>query len=178
MNRNQGFTLIELLLVMIIMGILLLIGTGTFISSLQKGRDTTRKANLRAISSALELYYNDKGKYPVGTGSISGCYIDLTPTATTGTCGKDYTTGTLYPVFQDPTVPNRAGALYMAKFPIDPVSKQRYYYVSDPLGKQYQIYAHLENGQDPAIMPTPPSGTDCGTGTPCNWGLSSANTNP
>lgn len=173
MNRKNGFTLIELLLVMVIMGILVLIGLGTFMSSLQKGRDTTRKANLRAIAGAVELYYNDKGKYPTGTGSISGCYtIDLTAT---GTCGKDYNSGILYPVFKDSAVAN--GAMYMAKFPVDPVSTQKYYYVSAD-GKQYQIYARLENSQDPAIITPAATGTSCGTEISCNYGVSSANTNP
>jgi prepilin-type N-terminal cleavage/methylation domain-containing protein len=166
MNRKQGFTLIELLLVMVIMGILLLIGTGAFVSSLLKGRDTTRKANLRAITSAVEMYYSDKGKYPIGTGSIPGCY---NAAGATGTCGKDY------PIFKD-SIAN--GAMYMAKFPADPVSTQQYYYLS-ATGTQYQMYAHLENSQDPMIITPAASGTDCGgTGSPCNYGISSANTNP
>lgn len=166
MNRKQGFTLIELLLVIVILGVLLVIGTGTFVSSLQKGRDTTRKANLRAITGALELYFNDKGAYPVGTGSIAGCY---NAEGATGTCGTDY------PIFKDSSIPN--GALWMAKFPADPASGQKYYYISNA-GTQYQIYAHLENSQDPAIIDPAASGTDCGTGVSCNYGVSSANTNP
>jgi len=180
MNRERGFTLIELLLVMVIMGILVLIGVGAFFSSLQKGRDTTRKANLRAITSAVEMYYNDKKGYPVsdGSGSIPGCYTtDLTAS---GTCG------TAFPVLFDSTVANNKGAIYMAKFPVDPVSGLNYYYVSN--GTQYQIYAHLENSQDPQCLqnacPVPcncagssaPVGNSCGG--VCNYGVSSANTNP
>jgi len=173
MNRKQGFTLIELMIVMVIMGILVTIGVTAFTSSMIKGRDSTRKANLRAITNALELYYNDKNKYPVwdSLGSIPGCYtIDLTAT---GTCGKDY------PVFKD-SIAN--GAMYMAKFPIDPVSSQKYYYVSNATGTQFQIYAHLENSQDPAIDPTIIlKSYNCASGggtSLCNWGLSSGNTNP
>jgi prepilin-type N-terminal cleavage/methylation domain-containing protein len=169
MNRKLGFTLIELLVVMALLAILLGIGAGAFASSMRKGRDNTRKANLRAIATALELYFNDKGKYPVwdGVGSIPGCY---NAGGSTGSCGTaDYS------IFKD-SIAN--GAMWMAKFPIDPVTGQKYYYVSDALGKQYQIYAHLENSQDTTIMTPATSGTDCGTGTPCNWGLSSANTNP
>lgn len=167
MKRNKGFTLIELILVMIILGILMAIGTGAFLTSLKKGRDTTRKANLRAIAGAVELYYNDKGKYPVwnGSGSIPGCYDAL---GSTGVCGKDY------PIFKD-SIAN--GAMYMAKFPVDPVSTQQYYYVSDAAGKQYQVYALLENNQDPSIM-TPAVATNCGGGVVCNYGIASPNTNP
>ncbi|MCX6792122.1 MAG: prepilin-type N-terminal cleavage/methylation domain-containing protein [Candidatus Gottesmanbacteria bacterium] len=172
MNRKQGFTLIELMVVMVILAILMAIGTGAFTSSMIKGRDNTRKANLRAITSALELYYNDKGKYPTGaSGTFSSCYSTLTGTVV-GSCGKDN------PVFRDsPTT----GAMYMAKFPVDPVSSLKYYYVS-ATGSQFQIYAHLENSQDPAINPTIISESincDNAAGTTlCNYGVSSANINP
>ncbi len=166
MNRKQGFTLIELIVVMAILAILMAIGAGAFTSSLKKGRDTTRKGNLRAITNALEMYYNDKGKYPIGTtGTIPGCY---NAGGGTGACGTDY------PIFKD-SVTN--GAMWMAKFPVDPVVSQKYYYVSDAQGKQFQLYAHLENNQDPTIMTPAASPTDCGSGA-CNWGLSSANINP
>lgn len=165
MDKKQGFTLIELLLVIVIMGILLLIGSGAFLSSLMKGRDTTRKANLRALGSAVEMYYNDKGKYPVGTGTISGCY---NAAGATGTCGKDYY------IFKD-SIAN--GAMYMAKFALDPVASQQYYYYS-ATGAQYQIYARLENTQDPSIITPAVSNTDCGGGIACNYGIASANTNP
>ncbi|MCX6793888.1 MAG: prepilin-type N-terminal cleavage/methylation domain-containing protein [Candidatus Gottesmanbacteria bacterium] len=162
MNK-RGFTLIELMVVMAILAILLGIGAGTFTSSMKKGRDATRKANLRAITNTLELYYNDKGKYPVGeSGGIKGCGTDTVRTV----CAVNG-------AFQDatPTVPT----LYMAQLPTDPVSSLKYYYVS-ATGTQYQIYAHLENSQDPGIITPLASPTDCG-GT-CNWGLSSANTSP
>lgn len=170
MNRKQGFTLIELLVVMALLAILLGIGAGAFTSSMKKGRDNTRKANLRAIASALEMYYNDKGKYPVGeNGGIKGCGTDTVRTICPAANGA----------FQDetPSIPT----MYMSKLPTDPVASQKYYYVSAD-GKQYQIYAHLENSQDPAIDPNIISEShDCATGAVpivCNWGLSSANTNP
>lgn len=166
MNRKQGFTLIELMIVMIIMGILAAIGTTAFVSSMKKGRDSTRKANLRSITNALEMYYNDKGKYPVGeSGGIKGCGTDAARTLCPAANGA----------FQDetPSTPT----MYMPKLPTDPLSSQKYYYVS-ATGVQFQIYARLENSQDPAIMTT---SYNCasGAGTAvCNWGLSSANTNP
>lgn len=165
MNQKQGFTLVELMIVMVIMGILATIGVTAFISSQVKGRDTTRKGNLKAISQAIEMYYNDKGVYPTGSnGVIPLCYT--VAGAGPGACGKDF------PVFKD-SITN--GATYMTKFPIDPVSTQKYYYVSSS-GTQFQIYAHLENAQDSTIITPAVPTTDCGGA--CNWGLSSANTNP
>lgn len=169
MKNTSGFTLLELMIVMILMGVLATIGITSFMSSQIKGRDTTRKGDLRAIASALEMYYTDKGLYPVGSaGSITGCY---TAAGATGICGKDY------PIFKDGSV--TSGAIWMANFPVDPVSTQKYYYHSAN-GSQFQLYAHLENSQDPQIItPTPAGGAtvSCGTGA-CNWGVASANTQP
>lgn len=160
MNK-RGFTLIELMVVMAILAILLAIGAGAFTSSMKKGRDATRKANLRAITNALDMYYNDKGKYPVGaSGEIKGCGTDAVPTV----CGDG--------IFKDAN-----NTLYMAKIPTDPVSSLKYYYVS-ATGAQYQIYAHLENSQDPALITTSYNCASGGGTSLCNWGLSSANTNP
>ena len=44
---KAGFTLVELMIVMIIMGILVLAGVGSFISSQKRSRDTKRKNDLR-----------------------------------------------------------------------------------------------------------------------------------
>lgn len=162
-NMNKrGFTLIELMVVMAILAILLGIGAGAFTTSMKKGRDTTRKANIRAITNALELYYNDKRKYPGddGSGGMKGCGTDAVPAL----CAVNG-------AFQD-----QNGTLYMQQLPTDPVSSQIYYYRS-PSTSQFQIYARLENAQDPSIIT--PSGTvpSCGSGA-CNWGLSSANITP
>ena len=66
--------------------------------------------------------------------------------------------------------------MYMAQLPADPVGSQKYYYVSDATGTQYQMYAHLEKSLD-TITPAA-AGTDCGTNGACNWGLSSGNISP
>src|SRR5512146_841885 len=75
-NRKKGFTLIELMIVMVIMGILAAIGVTAFMSSQTKARDAQRKGNLKAFAGALELYYNDKGVYPLGdsSGYMLACY--------------------------------------------------------------------------------------------------------
>ena len=167
-TKKHGFTLIELIVVMAILAILMAIGAGAFMSSMKKGRDSTRKANLRAITGAMELYYNDKGKYPVGVnGAIRGCGTDTVRT--------DCVAGG---AFQDETP--SPPTVYMQRLPTDPVDTQQYYYVS-ATGAQYQIYAHLENNQDPQCLLgdcTPASGVNCGTGILCNYGVSSANTSP
>lgn len=162
MKKNQyGFTLIELMIVMVIMGILAAIGVSAFFASQMKGRDATRKADLRSIASALELFYNDKKTYPKddGNGGMKGCGLNSDQVCTANQPFTDTKTN------------------YMARFPTDvSTPNQRYYYVS-ATGSQFQLYAHLENANDPQIIvPVPAYGsTSCGVGA-CNFGIGSPNT--
>lgn len=160
---KKGFTLIELMVVMVILSILAVIVTGTFASSSRRGRDTRRKNDLRAISGALEAYYNDKGKYPTGvSGVMYGC-----GDAQVCTFGSS--------VFKDSN-----NTLYMTLLPTDP-SIYTYYYVSAS-GASYQLYAKIENTLDmgTGVKQSGYSGTNCGnSGTVmCTYGISSSNTTP
>ncbi len=61
---SKGFTLVELLVVIAIIGILatlLLLQLGV---ARQRARDVKRIADVNQIRSAVELYYDDNGKYP------------------------------------------------------------------------------------------------------------------
>jgi prepilin-type N-terminal cleavage/methylation domain-containing protein len=101
-NKNQkGFTLIELLVVIAIIGLLASVVLLALNSARSKSRDAKRIADIRQVSSAFELFFNDKSSYPTTAtagaldainGSNSGLtsYITPTPTAPTpadGTCG-------------------------------------------------------------------------------------------
>lgn len=146
-QRHFGFTLIELLVVIAILGFLATVGLGSFRSSQIKGRDAQRKNDLAQIQRGLEAYYNDKGRYP---GVLpAGEWRD---TEVTG------------------------GTLYMKEIPVDPTS-YRYIYESD--GSYYKIFAHLENQKDKDLVSETGCdavrGNDCGSGSPCNYGVSSAN---
>ncbi len=61
---KKGFTLIELLITISIIAILSTIGLVTFQGVQAKARDATRKNDLRAIATALEIYYQKNGAYP------------------------------------------------------------------------------------------------------------------
>lgn len=166
MQRKSGFTLVELLVVMVILSVLAVIVTSTFSSSIRRGRDSRRKEDLRALSGALEAYFNDKGQYPLGvSGKMAGC-----GTADAQVCewGEE--------------MRDSEETLYMVIIPEDPLGTQQYYYVSAD-GSTYAAYAKLENtldqgaGADQDGYP----GTDCssgGTEIECTYGISSTDTTP
>lgn len=62
--KRRGFTLIELLIVIAIIGILATIIVISYTNAQAKARDNKRKADLQAVSSAVEMYYADKKQYP------------------------------------------------------------------------------------------------------------------
>lgn len=80
--KNKGFTLIELLIVVLIISILagLLVAVINPSGIRAKARDSQRKADLRKIQSALELYFAENRTYPpsAGTGVNAGT-LPLTP---------------------------------------------------------------------------------------------------
>ena len=123
-SKQSGFTLIELLVTIAIISVL----TGFVMSNLMGGRirarDGQRKADLRQIQSALEMYRSDFGYYPNSN-------IPVSP------CGGSFTGGT---------------TTYMQKISCDPKTATAYTYT--PLGVcgtgscTYQISACLENAND------------------------------
>lgn len=161
---KKGFTLIELLVVMAILGILATVSIANFRTSQAKGRDASRKSDIHQIRSALEAYVNDHGGYPAssGDGKIVACGCDLNPVQ----CDwgvKD---------FNEFCDENKT--VYMKEVPADPLATQNYCYVS-PDGTSYQIYAILENTNDPEKLAPPKT---CGGASGYNFGLSSSNSTP
>lgn len=144
-KKSNGFTLIELLVAMSIVSILAAAIWGNFFTSIIKGRDSRRKQDLESIAKALDLYYSDNRAYPTAF---------VTP-------GNAFT----HPVV--------TGVVYMQKVPGDPAANQTYCYPTTAAGASFQIYAKLENRQDPKIIPT----ITCGSDT-YNYGISSPNTSP
>lgn len=159
--KKNAFTLIELLVVIAIIGILATIALVSFRSSQARSRDAERKSDLRQISSALELYYSDYGKYPA-QGLIVG--------------GNEFTDGK---------------TVYFKVIPKDPSGGFSYYYrlVTNSNSQKFQLYAHLENNQDinclsgasgksDCLSPVNiPGDANCGAGV-CNFAITSPNTTP
>ena len=152
---KNGFTLVELLVVITIIGILSSIGLNTFTSAQIKSRDGKRKAYLKQTGDALEAYNNDHGEYP----------DDLA-------WGVSFT--------------DDKGTVYMVQLPQDPTLGLSFYYVPEAVAgnnTKYQLYARLENTNDPAVNqdtdnnPLVFENLNCGTKI-CNYGTSSSNTSP
>ena len=162
--RSQaGFTMIELLIVIMIIGVLAVIGINNFTATQIKARDAERKSDLQTVAKALEMYFNDKGRYPIATNGE----VDLAPWGNEGG-------------FTDLAV--AGGAIYLTKMPADP-GAYKYYYSTDALGTYFKLYARLENTKDGAVPvdgddnPTTYADTDCES-VECNYSLTSTNTTP
>lgn len=126
---KRGFTLIEIAIVVALIGILsTFIGVNVF-SSLSKGKDARRKANLSQLQRALELYQEDQDppSYP-----DSGTF-------TAALCDQCWSQS-----------PGCTGNLYLRKVPCDPKDNQTpYIYTRDASDTLlYTLVACLENSQD------------------------------
>ncbi|HRH33293.1 MAG TPA: type II secretion system protein [bacterium] len=104
LQNRKGFTLIELLVVIAIIGILSTIAVVALGNARAKSRDAKRIADVKQITSALELYYNDQNDYPIAITpgmslvSNSTTYMAVVPSnplpRTDGPCtpvGENYT---------------------------------------------------------------------------------------
>lgn len=162
-KKILGFTMIELLIVIVILGILSVIGLGSFQAAQMKSRDSKRKSSLNSMVTALEVYYNDFGNYPGDTGGdINGCGAGATSQCSPGSSWENTTNGTLY----------------MLQMPEDP-SVNEYFYQSD--GTYFRLFARLENTQDkdvPLFSGSPGvyqgATSECG-GEGCNYVVTSTN---
>ena len=64
MKKIKGFTLLELLVVIAIIGLLSTLAVVALGNARMKARDAKRISDLKQVSAALELYYDDNGHYP------------------------------------------------------------------------------------------------------------------
>ncbi len=157
--NRLGFTLLELLLVIAILGILAALISGNFISSIKKGKDAARKADLASIQRGLELYYEDHQIYPTAI-----------------TFGSELSS----------TNSDNVKRVYMQKIPDDPRGGNIHYEYISSDGTQYQLYACMEHSGQ--ILPviskdyTMTCATNCidasNNTVVCVYGVSSSNITP
>ncbi|EKE05838.1 MAG: hypothetical protein ACD_19C00176G0060 [uncultured bacterium] len=92
---KKGFTLIELLVVVSLIGILATLVIANMNAARERARDATRKSDLRNIQTALRLYYNDNGGYPITSalpawGSAWTPYMNILPADPLSSQGYSY----------------------------------------------------------------------------------------
>ncbi len=71
-KKQKGFTLIELLVVIAIIGLMASIVTMGLGRARAKARDVKRRADLKQIATAMELYYSDYNTFQVSGGGYFG----------------------------------------------------------------------------------------------------------
>ncbi|MBI4086367.1 prepilin-type N-terminal cleavage/methylation domain-containing protein [Candidatus Kaiserbacteria bacterium] len=124
---HSGFTLIELLVVIAIIGLLASVVMANLNSARAKARDARRRADMKELYKALELYYDTNGAYPsTGNAWIGNC-------ASYGSYGTSGASG---------YIPNLAPT-YIPTLPLDPKyngSSGCYLYNSN--GVEYKLLAH------------------------------------
>jgi len=145
---KKAFTLLELLIAIVILGVLAALISGNFITSLKKGRDAKRKADLSNIQKALEMYYEDKKSYPDSI--IFGSSLS------------------------DPD----SGKIYIQIIPKDPISTNTYVYQSNNTSYQLYSCIENNLDQGPGVKQDGYTGTNCGGCGLCKYGVSSSNTSP
>lgn len=62
--RQSGFTLIEIMVVVVILGVLAALVVPNIMSRPDQAKVTVAQTDVKAISSALEMYRLDNGSYP------------------------------------------------------------------------------------------------------------------
>lgn len=134
-----GFTLIELILVMAIIGILAVVGIGTYTQATTKSKDTVRKSDLNQIAKGLESFNNDVGRYPIidANGEMTCPQADKTEVR----CGVN-----LYAFIGDER------AIYLVNIPTDSDNMKKYVYIPDADFNGFSLYAALDNLDDKDVV--------------------------
>lgn len=154
---RRGFTLIELLVVVAIIGMLSSVVLAALGEARASARDAKRYSDLRQIATALELYYQENGAYPIQTlyrGTTPGCYnTSANPSG--------------------PTIPGLTDR-YISSIPQDPrwiPNNYCYLYASNSDGSQYKLLAYntVETGNantSGGVSPTDPRSRYFGCASP------------
>jgi len=145
MNKpaKKGFTLIELLVVISIISLLATLAVTALNNARVKSRDARRKADIKQISTALDLNYDKHGAYT----QPERCCTDTSVGC--GGCGcavTNYPNGTDWDTNCDLRDLITDG--FMGKLPKDPLNNSSYFYSYEPedQNQTLSLCARLEAG--------------------------------
>jgi prepilin-type N-terminal cleavage/methylation domain-containing protein len=141
LEKRAGFTLIELLVVISIIGLLSSLGIVALNSARVKARDAMRMAEMAQLRTALNLYYDDNGHYPLSAYETNWNYSDIFFGATAQN-GADSYLNDMVPAIASGTRP------LMEKIPLDPKNP-----TNDPGISQAYLYRYIttDNGSEYAV---------------------------
>lgn len=109
-TNQKGFTLIELLVVIAIIGMLSSVILASMNTARTNARDVKRMADVKAIQTALEMYYSSNNTYPVAAAPIP-----ITEASVLGALTPNY----ILRLPTDPIFTGSDGFLYAASSPVN-----------------------------------------------------------
>jgi len=151
-QKNRGFTLIELLVVIAIIGILSSLAVVSLNGARNKARDALRKADMTSIRTAIMLYYDENGRYPI-CGSWDAAREDYGAIANSvsANCYKVTLSAAL----------TQGAKPYLAQMPKDPKNETNdpivdltylYRYVSKSDGTEYALVYRVEENTNLQVI--------------------------
>lgn len=126
LRSNRGFSLTELLIAMSIAGSVASLAGAQMDDILPAARDAQRQANIHQAQTALNLYYDDYGQYPISSGQE--------PTVAGWQMIK--------------TVLESADKTYVPKLPRDPLATGQYVFKYWSDGQKFKITYETEDPLD------------------------------
>ncbi|MFA6171488.1 MAG: prepilin-type N-terminal cleavage/methylation domain-containing protein [Patescibacteria group bacterium] len=127
-KNRKGFSLFELMVAVSITSMVATMSAEQMDSVLPMARDAQRKANIHQVATALHLYYNDHGAYPVSSSQE--------PTAAGWLEMKASLEGT------DPL------ESYMPEVPVDPLNDDAHKFEYSSDGEKFRIAYETEDTTD------------------------------
>ncbi len=130
LKNNKGFSLTELMITMSIVGSVGTLAGAQIDDILPMARDAQRKANIHQVQTALNLYYDDHGQYP------------LTPESQPTEAGWQLIKGIL----------ESTDEIYIPEMPRDPLGIDQYVFKYWSDGQKFKIAYETEDPLDKSPM--------------------------
>jgi len=150
MNTRAGFTLVEIMVVIGIIGIIAAFIVPNINQGSAQSRDAERKADLRTVQGALELYKNKYGRYPEGcndtASSWTGNWSGQRGSGTGYECGDGSAEYIRNDLSGTVGVTENFAPQFIPVLPTDPflnddVANSGYVYTTNPEGTVYKFMA-------------------------------------